>query len=488
MNAVILPVLLPLLTALGALLAGRSGPVRRAGVALATLVQLGVAGGLLVRTADGATLALGVGGWSARAGIVVAVDTLGALMATLAALTVLVALLYGFAETSCRNEHPLRLPLLQFLLMGLQLSFCTGDLFNLFVGFEVMLISSYALLTLEADDWEIKQAYPYLALNLFGSTLFLCAAGLTYALAGTLNFALLHERLAGLGDDPRLLAIGLLLLVVFMLKAGVFPLHFWLPNSYPTLAAPMAAVFAGLLTKVGVYVLLRVLGTVLPHGLTPLRDTLVWVAGATLLAGAFGSVARGFIRGMLSFQVIASVGALLLAVGWFTPAAVAAAVFYLVQDVVVKAGLFLAGGVAGRLSGTDRLSRMGGLWKAAPGFGVVFLVLALSLAGLPPFSGFWAKLALLRAGLAAGSTIGVGVLLAASLLTLVAMLRIWHFAFWRPAPEAERGPRVGGRTLVAVAEPLYRLARTAAAGVLDPTTYVDAVRAVAGRDGGDGAP
>lgn len=496
MNAVVLPIILPLLTALGALFWWRPSGARRSAVALATAAQLGVAAWLVARTAGGATLVLGIGGWGARAGIVLAVDALAALMVLLACVTVLGAVTYGFAESRIAHEHPLRLPLVQFMLMGINLSFCTGDLFNLFVGFEVMLIASYALLTVEADDWEIKQAYPYLALNLVGSTLFICAAGLMYALAGTLNFALLHLRLAGLADDPRLLVLGFLFLFVFALKAGVFPLHYWLPNSYPTLATPLAAIFAGLLTKVGVYVLVRMLGTVLPHTLTPLHTTLAALAGLTLLVGALGSVARGFVRGILAFQVVAAVGAMVIALGWFTPVAVTACVFYLIQDVIVKAGLLLAGGVAARLSGTDLLSRMGGLWKPVPALGVVFLLLALSLAGVPPLSGFWAKLALLQAGLAEGAYAGVALVLVSSVLTLVAMLRIWHAAFWRPAVTPPGFDRPGWRALTAIAalfaagslalglgaEPVYRLAHTAAAAALAPAPYVQAVQDLAGKE------
>lgn len=498
MNAPVLPIALPLLTALLALFWWRPSRARRAAVLASAAGQLAVAAVLLQRTLAGETLVLGVGRWSEISGIVLSIDPLGALMVALSSGTVLLALLYSFAETRADVEHPLRLPLMQFLLMGLNLSFCTGDLFNLFVGFEVMLISSYALLTLEADDWEIKQAYPYLALNLVGSTLFICAAGLVYALAGTLNYAVLSERLAGLSGDPRLLTLASLLLVVFLLKAGVFPLHYWLPHSYPTLATPLAAVFAGLLTKVGVYVLVRLLGTILPHDLPILHGALAVLAGATMLVGAMGSLARGFIRGMLAFQVITAVGFMLLGIGWFTVAGIAAALFYLLQDVIVKSGLFLAGGVAARLNGSDHLQRMGGLWKSAPAAGVVFLLLALSLAGIPPLSGFWAKFALVQAGLAEGHTLGVGLLLAASVLTLVAMLRIWHLAFWRPAPDgaasrlgerrwkpmlATAGVTAAAALLIGLAaEPAYRIARTAAERALDQDGYRAAVYAFTGKE------
>ena len=498
MNAAVLPLVFPLLTALMALFWWHPSPSRRTAIALAAFGQFAFAGWLLARTLTTGILVLGVGQWSLRSGVIIAVDPLSALMVLLSTGTVLLALLYSFAESPCATEHPLRLPLLQFLLMGINLSFITGDLFNLFVGFEVMLISSYALLTLESDDWEVKQAYPYLALNLIGSTLFICAAGLLYALAGTLNFAALHERLAGLSGDPRLTVLAFMLISVFTLKAGLFPLYFWLPNSYPTLATPLAAVYAGLLTKVGLYVMIRVLGTVLPHDLTALHQALTVMALLTLLGGGLGSVARGFIRGMLSFQVVAAVGVMALALSWFTPLGVAACLFYLMQDVVVKAGLFFAGGTASHLSGHDHLQKMGGLWKVTPLFGVIFLALAFSLAGLPPFSGFWAKLAVLQAGLASGSYLGITVVLLTSALTLLAMLRIWHYAFWRPAP-ADHPPRLrtpGRHGMVAVtavtallallmglaAEPAYQLAKRAADAALDADAYTHAVKSFLGKE------
>ncbi len=497
MNAPVLPLVLPLLTALLALFWWRPSRARRTAVALAAFGQFAFAGWLLSRALAGGVLVLGLGEWSLRAGIIIAVDPLSALMVLLASGTVLLAILYGYAESRSTSEHPLRLPLLQFLLMGINLSFITGDLFNLFVGFEVMLISSYALLTLEADDWEVKQAYPYLALNLIGSTLFICAAGLLYALAGTLNYALLHERLAGMSADPRLTVLAFMLLSVFGLKAGLFPLYFWLPNSYPILATPLAAVYAGLLTKVGLYVLLRVLGTVMPHELTALHQTLGAMALLTVLAGGLGSLARGFIRGLLSFQVVSAVGVMALALGWFTPLGVTACIFYLIQDVVVKSGLFFAGGVATRLSGSDQFTRMGGLWKSAPAFGVVFLALAFSLIGLPPLSGFWAKLAVLQAGFAAGAYVSLAAILLTSGMTLIALLRVWHYAFWRPAPEGTTPALtcVGWRRMAALtgltallalglglcAEPVYQLARRAADGVLDADGYAIAVHAFTGK-------
>lgn len=497
MNLVILPLLLPLLTAVTLLFWGRPSPARRVLAAGSAATQLVIALGLLARTLAGTPLVLPVGNWSARLGIVLVADPLAAVMVTLCTFTALAAVLYGFAEYRPAIEHPLRLALLQFLVAGINLAFLTGDLFNLFVAFEVMLIASYALLTLEADDWDVKQAFPYLAVNLTGSTLFLCAAGFAYRLFGTLNFADLAARAAAQSDDPRVTALALLLLVVFGLKAGLFPLYYWLPNSYPILPAPLAALYSGMLTKVGVYVLLRAFGTVLPHDLTGVHTLLAWLAGATMIFGVVGALSRNFIRGILSYHILSQIGFMVLAIGLFTEFAFAACVFYIIHHIVVKSSLFLIGGTAALLNRTDNLDRMGNLWRHTPGLGALFLLQALSLAGLPPLSGFWGKYAILVEGLRLGEYVLVALAIVASLLTLVSMLKIWNAAFWFGAENREvclwdwRWARMNrvttGMVLVSLgiglgAEGVFRVAQQAAAQARDQAGYIRAVHAVVAKD------
>jgi len=495
-NVVVLPLLLPLLTALVLLFWRRPSRSRRVLTAVSALAQLTVALSLVGRMSDGGWLVLPVGNWAPPHGIVLTLDLLGAMMLGLSTFTALACLIYGFLELPHGIEHPLRLPLQQFLLVGINLAFLTGDLFNLFVAFEVMLIASYALLTLEADNWDIKQAFPYIAVNLVGSVLFLCGAGLAYGLLGTLNYAHLAERAAGLAGDYRLTALALLLTVVFALKAGVFPLYHWLPNSYPTLPTPLAALYAGMLTKVGIYVLLRMNATVFPHGLELVHQVLAWLAGFTMVLGVLGAVSRNFIRGILSFHILSQVGFMVLAIGFFTPLSIAAAIFYITHHIVVKASLFLAGGVVAVLNGTDDLDRTGNLWKATPWVGVVFLAQALSLAGLPPLSGFWGKYLLLVSGLELREYALVAASLVASILTLFSMLKIWLAAFWRQDERTvvqladRRWPRltwvVGAMTIVSLtiglgAEGVIRLAKTAAATALDQTAYIEAVLTAPGK-------
>lgn len=496
------PVLLPLLTAVVTLLWGRPSRARHALLAASAALQLALAGWLVAQTYAGPPLVLGMGGWPARLGIVLVVDLLSAIMLSLSTLMALATVLYGFAEMPTRNEHPLRGPLTQFLIMGVNLSFCTGDLFNLFVAFEVMLIASYALLTVEADDWDIKHAFPYVAINLFGSAIFLCACGLAYVTFGTLNLAEISVRAALLGDDLRVPLLALLFIVVFGIKAGLFPLYYWLPNSYPTAPHPTAALFAGLLTKVGVYVLLRVFATALPHDLTFAHTLLAWMAGLTMILAVLGAISRSFIRGILSFHILSQIGFMVLAIGFFTPLSLAACVFYVTHHIVVKTSLFLIGGVVARLNGTDNLERTGNLWKHTPWLGVLFLFQALSLAGLPPLSGFWGKYLIVVVGVEQRQYWLVAASLVASLLTLFSMLKIWNGAFWRAsqATVADVGRRWRAMTAVIAAltcvsltiglgaEAFMRLSRRAAEQALDQRAYAQAVLGYLGKASGGPPP
>ncbi|MDZ4744344.1 MAG: proton-conducting transporter membrane subunit [Verrucomicrobiota bacterium] len=493
-----LPVVIPLVTALIGLIWLKPGFSRRILYAVSGFLQLVIALWLVDKTKGGELLILPLGNWGAPFGIMLTVDLLGAIMLVLSSLTALAAILYGFAETPIRVGHPMRLPLMQFLVMGINLSFCTGDLFNLFVGFEIMLISSYALLTLEADDWDIKHAFPYLVINIFGSAIFLVGVGLCYGLTGTLNFADLCRIFGEMGPDPRIDIFAAVLVFVFAVKAGLFPLYFWLPHSYPTLPTSVAALYSGMLTKVGVYVLIRMLGTVLPHNLHYIYTALIWLAVATMIFGVLGALSRGFIRGILSYHILSQIGFMVLAIGFFTPLSVAAAIFYIMHHIIVKSTLFLIGGTAALLNKSDDLDFMGNLWKQAPFLGVLFLCQALSLAGIPPLSGFWGKYMIIVVGIEQGQWIPVAASVLASILTLVSMLKIWNGAFWKestdvPVRSSDRR-WVKMTAVIAVmtaislviglgAEYFIGLAETAANTALDQQGYIQKVLTVQGKEG-----
>lgn len=488
-----LPVLLPFITGILLLLLRQNRSLRRTIAVLSLLLQLGAAMVLAGTAFSSGMEVMHLGSWKDPIGIVLVGDRTASILVILALLVTLTSTLAGFSERGPAHGNPMRLPLVQFLLTGIQLSFLTGDLFNLFVAFEVMLLSSYGLMTLEAEEGKLKQAYPYVLLNLVSSALFLAACGYTYALFGTLNFAGIAEAAAALestsGGPARIALLTAILAFVFSIKAGMFPLYYWLPNSYPTLPPSLGALYSGLLTKVGIYLLLRLLGTVMPPGQEGLYLLIAWLGGGTMLFGVLGAVSRMGIREILAFHVLSQVGFMILAIGFYTPFAFAAAIFYMIHHIIVKSALFLTASGVLLHQQTDHLARTGGLWRSRPWLGIAFLIMALSLAGLPPLSGFWAKLWILLEGLSEGYYVLVAVSLVASILTLASMVKIWFGAFWQPLPSgsvdqpAKTGLLWTALTLMIIislgvsagVEPLWEASRAAAAELLDPSLYIEAI-------------
>ncbi len=485
-NLVIAPVLLPLLMGL-AQLALPSGWARaRAGLGLASAAGLlALAGALLLRTGTGEVLVHALGDWPAPFGIVLVADRLAAIMLALAAVPALAALVYALGDRDARLRDPLFHPLFQFLLLGLNAAFLTGDLFNLFVCYEIMLIASYALVVLGGGKRSLRPAFHYVALNLFNSTLFLLGLGLLYGLTGTLNLAHLAERVPALPAGAPLAAVELVFLFVFAFKAALVPLFFWLPDTYPALSTPTAALFAGLMTKVGVYSLLRVFGLAFGGPDAHAADWILALAGATMLGGVLGAVCQGRFKRLLSFHIISQVGYMVMGIGLFTAAGVAGAISYLIHHIMVKASLFLIAGTAERLTGSDYLKDMGGL-VARPAYAALFLVAGLSLAGMPPLSGFFSKFAVISAGFEVGAYWVVASALLAGLLTLFSMIKVWVNAFWgasrRPLPAIAPSALAAAGLLVSFSvtlplwgEAVYRLAHEAAVQLLDARAYVSAV-------------
>ncbi|MEW5931250.1 MAG: proton-conducting transporter membrane subunit [Gemmatimonadota bacterium] len=490
-NLVAAPVLLPLATALLLVpLVGRERAQHR--LALASGVLLAAAAAWIVaRTAAGEVLVLPLGGWDPRVGIVWVADSLAAVMLALAATVSLAMLVYVPASFRGARESRYFYPLHQFLMAGVNASFVTGDLFNLFVAFEIMLLSSFVLISMGARRRQLRAAFPYVVVNLVGSALFLAGTGAVYGTAGTVNLAEISRRAASGGLPPAFWAAIGLVLVVFALKTALVPLFFWLPDAYPHAPIAISGLFAGLLTKVGVYTLFRVVPLVGgPQG-GRIQELLLVLAGATMLLGVLGALGRSGIREILSFHIVSQVGYMVFGLALFTPLAVAAGIFYVVHHIVVKTALFFAGGIAERVGGSGALGAVRGLGRTHPWVAVGFFVPAMALAGLPPFSGFWGKFFLVVAGYQAGAWAATTISLVVGLLTLASMLKIWTAVFWG-APEGARAPALGrdpgmlSATLalagvsVAIgllAAPLLAYSEQAAAQLLAVSPYVDAVLA-----------
>ncbi len=448
-----LPIVLPLIGAALSILFGRSRVAQRViGITILVVLVL-VAVALLVDVDQNGTLVAEAGGWTPPLGITLVADRLSAVLLLLAEATLLGVLIYAIGEPGAERNHVGFQSAYLVLAAGIAASFLTGDLFTLFVAFEVMLTASYVLLTLGGTRDQVRSGMTYVVISLIASTLFVTALALLYSATGTVNLAQLAQRMGDLPSGVQT-AFAVLLLVVFGIKAAVFPLFFWLPDSYPTAPSPITAIFAGLLTKVGVYAIIRTQLLLFTDDTRPATVLLV-VAAATMVVGVFGAIAQDDIRRILSFTIVSQIGYMVMGLGFFTVAGIAAVVFSMVHHIVVKTSLFLVGGLIDHASGSNRLSRIGGMVRTAPLLAAMFFVSAISLAGVPPFSGFVSKLALVDAGFAVQDYAVVGVSLAVSLLTIFAMSRIWMGAFWSPpeveAPQPRLPVRRGGGPLLMVA-------------------------------------
>lgn len=482
---------LPLLGAALSLLAVRHQQVQR----IVNLVSLGAALAisvvlLVAIERDDAAVVARLGDWPSEIGITYVVDRLAALMLVIAFVTLLTVLVFAVGQGADDERSPYYHPAYLVLAGGIAAAFSTGDLFHLFVAFEVLLIASYVLLTLHGRPSQVRSGTTYVVINTLESLLLLTAVGLVYAATGTLSLAELPVRLAEL--DPGLrTGLQMLLLIAFGLKAAVFPLFFWLPDSYPTAPSPVTAVFAGLLTKVGVYALIRTQTLLFPD---QHRTLLVVVAVLTMLIGVLGAIAQSDIKRILSFLIVSGIGYMVMGLAIGGAAGVAATVFYLLHHIPTKTSLFLVEGVVESSERTGELDRLGGLARRSGPLALLFAVPALSLAGVPPFSGFVGKLGLITAGVDDGQYVLVAVALVVSLLTLVSMAKIWLGAFWGPESDGDareggilrRRPTMGGATAVLVAVtltvalgagPLYALCERAAADLTTPGHYSGDVEA-----------
>jgi len=454
------------------------------------LVAVSVA--LLARVWTDGMVVLQAGGWAAPFGITLAVDTFGAVMTVIAAVTGAASLTFAVGEIAEAERRAWFHPLSHVLLLGVCGAFLTGDLFNLYVWFEVMLIGSFGLMTIGGSKAQIDGAVKYVALNLVATLLFLLAVGLIYGLTGTLNYADLARSVPQVANSGVLTAAATVLLAAFGMKAAVFPLFFWLPASYHTPLVSVSAVFAGLLTKVGVYALIRAFTLMFTHDQAWTHGLLLWVAGLSMLTGVLGAAAQSEMRRILSWHIISQIGYMVMGLALATPLALIGSVFYLVHHIIVKANLFLIAGVAARLTGSMELKSIGGLYRSAPALGVLFFIPAFSLAGFPPLSGFWAKLVLVRAALEIESWGIAAAALVTGLLTIYSMTKIWGEAFWKPHPAGEGAARplaeappamlapiavlAAGTVVIGLfAQPFYLVAERAARELLDPAAYIAAV-------------
>ncbi|SEO12118.1 multisubunit sodium/proton antiporter, MrpD subunit [Paracoccus alcaliphilus] len=492
-----LPILVPFVAAALAFFAKNrrgSGWISVIGAAISVVLAIR----LLIAVMEHGVIATQMSAWIAPFGITLAADYLSAAMVLITAIISLAVAVWAMAEVGQISARMGWHGLFQTLIGGVTGAFLTGDIFNLYVWFEVLLISSFGLLVIGGQRRAIDGAVKYVTLNLISTVLFLGAAGLLYGATGTLNMADLRAAVAAHPDQGLMTVIAMMFMIGFGLKAGVFPLFFWLPASYHTPHYAVSAVFAGLLTKVGVYALMRVFTLIFVGDQGYTHEILLWVACLTMLTGVLGAAAQSDFRKILSFHIVSQIGYMVLGLALMTPLAVMGGVFYIIHHIIVKANLFLIAGISRRLTGSSDLYAIGGLYRSAPLMGILFLIPAFSLAGFPPLSGFWAKYVLVKASLDLGQWLAAGVALLTGLLTIFSMTKIWAEVFWKAHPEgyqprlSQIPPRARLLLLSPVAalalmtvliglfpQPFVDFATIGAEQLLDPSDYVATVLEVA---------
>lgn len=492
-NLLAVPIALPMLTAILLLIFKDRLRVQRV-IAIAStgtgfivsLILFGVVRGQGIQT-------LYVGGFPAPFGIVLVADLFGALMVILSGLIGIAVLIYTVLTIDRERETHFFHPIFQFLLMGVNGAFLTGDLFNLFVWFEVMLIASYILVSLGGEPYQLREGFKYVLINVLTSSLFLVGIAVLYGVFGTVNMADLAHKVSLVGDAGGITTvIAITFLVVFGIKAAIFPLYYWLPTAYYAPPTAVTAVFAALLTKVGVYSLVRIFTLIFTHDTALTKGLLAWIAGITMVFGVLGAIAPMDFKRILAYHSISQIGYMIMGLAIFTPLALAGAIYYIFHHSIVKGSLFLSSGIAEGLTGSTRLNRMGGLLITHPGLAGLFLVAGLSLAGVPPLSGFFGKFLLVREGFAEGNFLLVGTAIGVGIFTLYSMIKIFRIGFWGEASLAggegaiERPhyhKLLGSLGMLLVftvviglfAGPFVEIALESADQMLNPMLYIEAV-------------
>lgn len=492
MPVVVLPILIPILFMILHLLVRKARLAGVVGIA-GSIAMLVSAVFILLEVFRDGIISTVAGGWEAPFGISIVIDQMSALFLLVTAIIVVAISIYALNFPGKERYLPKFYFFFFSLTLGVNGAFITGDIFNLYVWFEVMLLSSFVLITLGFSRDQLRGGIKYMAMNLIGSLFFLAGIGLLYGKTGTLNMAHLAQIL--LDDDQAILinSSSMLFFLAFGIKAAVFPLFFWLPASYHTPDSTVSALFSGILTKVGVYALIRF------FTLFFVQDPFFWhtmlfiIAGTTMVIGGMAASSRYETRKILSYHIISQIGYMLMGLAIFTPLGVAGGIFFTLHNMLAKTNTFVVAGLINRMRGSYSLKQVGGLFKESPVLAVLFIIPAFALAGIPPLSGFFAKFILIKAGFEAGHYVITGIAILVGLLTLYSMIKIWNEAFLKKMPEVREAPVtapvrlkfidllpsviLGSVTILMgiFASTVFDFTLQAAESLLDPVKYIQSV-------------
>ncbi|WP_206459981.1 proton-conducting transporter transmembrane domain-containing protein [Anaerovorax sp. IOR16] len=489
-NLPLLPVLIPMISGILLLFCRKNVIAQRFFSFISCSLMLFVTVFLLFKIHADGIMVFCAGGWSPPFGIVFVADLFSCIVLCLSALLFFTGLLFSFETIGEEREKHDFYVLWQFLMMGINGTFLTGDLFNLFVFFEIMLLSSYALLVHGASKAQLRETFKYLLINIISSTVFLIALGVLYAMLGTMNMADAAQKASTIENQGFFTVIAMLLLTVFGIKAAMFPLYFWLPKVHTVATASVSSIFSGLVIKVGAYAMIRTFTLIFIGDTAHTHLILIVLAILSIFLGVFGAVSQMNYKSILAYHSISQIGYIILGLGLFSVSSLTGSIYFLFHHGVVKGCLFLTAGVTEKITGTKDLKKMGGLLASYPALGWTFFIVAMSLAGVPPLSGFFAKYMIAFSAVQQENYWALGCAIGAGILTLFSMIKLFLYVFWGKAPR-EYIPAEGfqyGRALIPCfilasvslllgifAQPIFSLCNEAAEQLMAPQAYIDIV-------------
>ena len=488
-NLLLFPIILPLLFAILLLFFKENIRVQRSLAFIGLVASLVAALFLIAKVKMDGIQTVTLGSWSAPFGISMVSDMFSALLVTTTILITLLVVIYSFTAIGEERERFFFYPAILFMVTGVNGAFTTGDIFNLFVFFEVLLIASYVLIVLGGEKKQLRESFKYILVNVISSALFVITVAFLYSVVGTLNMADISVKIAQVGQPGIVTVIAVLFLIVFGVKSAIFPLYFWLPGSYAAPPIPVLALFGALLTKVGIYAIIRTYTLFFVHDIGFTHELLSVLALLTIVAGCIGALAYFDVKQIIIYNIVIAVGVILFGAAQMNDSGLTGAVFYLIHDMLIKGALFLLIGIIIYVTGTSNLRKMGGLMKTHAPLGWMYLIAAFGLAGIPPLSGFVGKLLIVKGAFEAGNIFGSIIILASSLIVLLSVIRIFIYAFWGSPvdlPETNRRPyrRMMVPTVVLVvlsifygvgSEWLMPYMTDASNVLLQPSIYIDAV-------------
>ncbi|MBY0221053.1 Na+/H+ antiporter subunit D [Sporosarcina aquimarina] len=431
-NLLLFPIIIPFFFAMILLFFKEQVVIQRVLTVIGLTLSLVASIWLLVTVKAEGIQTVTLGSWPAPFGITMVSDMFSALLVTTTILITFFVVLYSFQSIGIERERFFYYPAILFMITGINGAFTTGDIFNMFVFFEVLLIASYLLIVLGGEKRQLRESIKYILVNVISSALFVIAVAYLYSIVGTLNMADISVKIAEINQPGIISVLAILFLIVFGIKGAIFPLYFWLPGSYAAPPIPVLTLFGALLTKVGVYAITRTYTLFFVHDIGFTHQFLLVLSLLTIVAGCIGALAYFDLKQIIIYNIVIAVGVILFGVAQMNTSGLEGAVYYLIHDMLIKAALFVLIGIIIYVTGTSNLREMGGLIKSHAALGWFYLIAAFGLAGIPPLSGFIGKLLIVKGGFEADNAFGSIVLLVSSLVVLLSVIRIFIYAFWGP--------------------------------------------------------